>query len=36
MKIVIQVVLWALIVFLGYQLWTSISEPEEFNKPKRY
>jgi|TARA_R110000751_G_scaffold111141_1_gene209065 hypothetical protein len=34
MKIVIQVVLWALIVFLGYQLWTSISEPEEFNKAK--
>ena len=34
MKIVIQIVLWALIVFLGYQLWTSISEPEEFNNTK--
>lgn len=34
MKIVIQIVLWVLIVFLGYQLWTSISEPEEFNNTK--
>ncbi len=34
MKIVIQIVLWALIAFLGFQLWTSISEPEEFNNTK--
>ncbi len=34
MKIVIQIVLWALIVFLGYQLWSSISEPEKFNNTK--
>ncbi|EDM44096.1 hypothetical protein SCB49_10912 [unidentified eubacterium SCB49] len=34
MKIVIQLVLWALIAFLGFQLWTSISEPEVFNNTK--
>jgi len=38
MRLVIQIVLWALIAFLGYQLYTSISEPDKFNnvKTERY
>ncbi|MFT5103646.1 MAG: hypothetical protein ACI86C_001306 [Candidatus Latescibacterota bacterium] len=34
MKIVIQIVLWILIIFLGYKLWNSIAGPIEFNKIK--
>lgn len=34
MKIIIQILLWVAIVFLGYQLWNSISEPEKFNKER--
>ena len=34
MKIVIQIVLWLLIIFLGYKLWNSIAGPIEFNKIK--
>jgi hypothetical protein len=38
MKIVIQIVLWILIVFLGYQLYNSVSGPLRFNeiKEERY
>ncbi|MAP55965.1 hypothetical protein [Altibacter sp.] len=34
MKIVIQLLLWIVIAFLGYQLYTSISEPIAFNEVK--
>src|SRR5690554_6047737 len=34
MKSVIQIVLWIVIVFLGWKLWTSIMGPVEFNKIK--
>jgi len=34
MKIVIQIVLWAVIVFLGYLLFNSIYGPIQFNKVK--
>jgi len=34
MKIVIQIVLWVVIVFLGYQLYNSINGPIKFNKVK--
>jgi hypothetical protein len=38
MKIIIQIVLWILIVFLGYQLYNSVSGPLKFNeiKEERY
>lgn len=38
MKLLIQLVLWAVIIFLGYMLFNSISEPTKFNneKEKRY
>ncbi len=34
MKLVIQLLLWIVIIFLGYQLYNSISGPIEFNKVK--
>ncbi|WP_313113699.1 hypothetical protein [Aequorivita sediminis] len=34
MKSVIQIVLWIVIVFLGWKLWSSIMGPVEFNKIK--
>lgn len=34
MKLVIQIVLWIVIIFLGWKLWTSIMGPVEFNKIK--
>ncbi|QAA81040.1 hypothetical protein EI546_04555 [Aequorivita sp. H23M31] len=34
MKLVIQIVLWIVIIFLGWKLWTSIMGPVEFNKVK--
>lgn len=34
MKLVIQVVLWIVIVFLGWKLWSSIMGPVEFNEIK--
>lgn len=34
MKIVIQIILWVLIIFLGFKLWNSIYEPQQFNKVK--
>ena len=34
MKLVIQIVLWILIIFLGWKLWGSIMGPVEFNKIK--
>ena len=34
MKLVIQIVLWIVIVFLGWKLWTSIMGPVEFNEVK--
>lgn len=34
MKIVIQILLWVLIIFLGFKLWNSIYEPQQFNKVK--
>jgi len=34
MKLVIQIVLWIVIIFLGWQLWSSIMGPVEFNKVK--
>src|SRR5690606_2623451 len=38
MKLLIQLVLWAVIIFLGYMLFNSISEPTKFNneKERRY
>lgn len=34
MKVVIQVVLWLVILFLGYKLYDSVSAPVRFNKIK--
>ena len=34
MKIVLQIVLWILIIFLGYKLYNSVMGPVEFNKEK--
>ncbi|MDN3723616.1 hypothetical protein QRD02_04425 [Aequorivita sp. SDUM287046] len=34
MKLVIQIVLWIVIIFLGWKLWSSIMGPVEFNKVK--
>ncbi len=34
MKIIIQIVLWAIIIFLGYKLYDSILGPVQFNKTK--
>lgn len=34
MKLVIQIVLWIVIVFLGWKLWNSVMGPVEFNKVK--
>ncbi len=34
MKVVIQIVLWVLIIFLGWKLYGSINGPMEFNKVK--
>jgi hypothetical protein len=34
MKLVIQIVLWIVIIFLGWKLWGSIMGPVEFNKIK--
>ncbi len=34
MKLVIQIVLWIVIVFLGWKLWSSIMGPVEFNNVK--
>lgn len=34
MKIVLQIVLWILIIFLGWKLWNSISGPIKFNEIK--
>ena len=34
MKIILQIVLWIAIIFLGYKLYGSITGPIEFNKIK--
>lgn len=34
MKLLIQIVLWIIIFFLGYQLFNSVYEPTKFNKEK--
>ncbi|RFN58261.1 hypothetical protein [Marixanthomonas ophiurae] len=34
MRLVIQIILWIVIIFLGYQLYSSINGPYEFNKEK--
>jgi|TARA_R100000306_G_scaffold125_3_gene223 hypothetical protein len=34
MRLVIQIILWIVIIFLGYQLYSSISGPFQFNKEK--
>ncbi len=34
MKIIIQIVLWVIIIFLGYKLYDSILGPVQFNKTK--
>lgn len=34
MKVVIQIVLWVLIIFLGYKLYNSVLGPVQFNKEK--
>ena len=34
MKLVIQIVLWIVIIFLGWKLWNSVMGPVEFNKIK--
>ncbi len=34
MRLVIQIILWIVIIFLGYQLYSSISGPYQFNKEK--
>lgn len=34
MKLVIQIVLWIVIIFLGWKLWNSIMGPVEFNEIK--
>ncbi|PVW13782.1 hypothetical protein [Marixanthomonas spongiae] len=35
MRLVIQIILWIVIIFLGYKLYGSISGPFEFNKEKK-
>ena len=34
MRLVIQIILWIVIIFLGYKLYSSISGPYKFNKEK--
>ncbi|UAB80677.1 hypothetical protein INR76_11235 [Marixanthomonas sp. SCSIO 43207] len=34
MRLVIQIILWIVIIFLGYKLYSSISGPYNFNKEK--
>ncbi|MGB0948670.1 MAG: hypothetical protein ACPG7E_03555 [Marinirhabdus sp.] len=34
MKLIIQIALWLIIIFLGYKLYSSISGPMQFNKTK--
>ena len=34
MKVVIQIVLWVVIIFLGYKLYNSVLGPVQFNKEK--
>ena len=34
MKLIIQIVLWIVIIFLGWKLWSSIMGPVEFNEIK--
>lgn len=34
MKLVIQIVLWIVIIFLGWKIWDSVTGPMEFNKIK--
>ena len=34
MKLIIQIVLWIVIVFLGWKVWNSVMGPVEFNKIK--
>lgn len=34
MKLVIQLVLWIVIIFLGWKLWTSVNGPVKFNEVK--
>ncbi|MEH6763159.1 MAG: hypothetical protein V7655_01565 [Aequorivita antarctica] len=34
MKLVIQIVLWIVIIFLGWKLWNSVMGPVQFNKIK--
>lgn len=34
MKLIIQIVLWVIIIFLGWQLYNSVIGPVEFNKNK--
>ena len=34
MKLVIQILLWIVIIFLGYKLYKSVIGPVEFNKVK--
>ena len=34
MKLVIQIVLWIVIIFLGWKLWNSVMGPVEFNNVK--
>lgn len=34
MKVIIQIVLWAVIIFLGYLIFDSVNAPIEFNKVK--
>lgn len=34
MKLLIQIVLWAIILFLGYKLFDSVYEPTKFNQEK--
>ena len=34
MKLVIQLLLWLLIIFLGWKLYSSVNGPVEFNKIK--
>ncbi len=34
MKLVIQILLWIVIIFLGWKLWNSVMGPVEFNKVK--
>ncbi|SRX73615.1 hypothetical protein [Aequorivita antarctica] len=34
MKLIIQIVLWIVIIFLGWKLWNSVMGPVQFNKIK--